>query len=126
MPKVKKIRSAALQSQKARHEPLGQVIEGDEIRGKYAAPIRVGRKNRDAANKKDEDGEYLDPKTSQKILKLSEEQEMELLSEEQQQMFKSKKQQMRSPRGQPIANLDSDDEEEVEDDEDVVVDEDDE
>eukprot|EP00428_Durinskia_dybowskii_P003751 CAMPEP_0170310404 /NCGR_PEP_ID=MMETSP0116_2-20130129/55686_1 /TAXON_ID=400756 /ORGANISM="Durinskia baltica, Strain CSIRO CS-38" /LENGTH=43 /DNA_ID= /DNA_START= /DNA_END= /DNA_ORIENTATION= len=43
MPKVKKIRSSALQSQKARHEPLGQVIEGDEIRGKYAAPIRVGR-----------------------------------------------------------------------------------
>ena len=129
MPKAKKIRSAALQSQKARHEPLGQVIEGDEIRGKYAAPIRVGRKKRDASNKKEEeDGEYLDPKTSQKILKLTEEQELELLAEEQQQEYSWKKQQqqVRSKRGQPISNLDSDDEEEVEDIEDVVVDEDDE
>lgn len=128
MPKAKKIRSAALQSQKARHEPLGQVIEGDEIRGKYAAPIRMGRKKRDGAKKDEEEGEYLDPKTSQKILKLTEEQEMEILAEEQQREYslKNKKHQVRPKGGQPLANLDSDDEEEDEDDEDIVVDEDEE
>jgi hypothetical protein len=88
----------------------------------------MGRKKRDGAKKDEEEGEYLDPKTSQKILKLTEEQEMEILAEEQQREYslKNKMQQMRPKGGQPVANLDSDDEEEDEDDEDIVVDEDEE
>ena len=46
MPKAKKIRSNALTSQNARHEPLGQVIEGDSMRGKYAPPSRGRRKKK--------------------------------------------------------------------------------
>ena len=77
MPKAKKLRSAALTSQRVRHEPLGQVIEGEEIRGKYAAPVRVRRKNVDrhirgeAIEKQrrlDDDNELLDEKMTKKIL----------------------------------------------------------
>ncbi len=118
MPKAKKIRSAALQSQQVRHEPLGQVIEGDKLRGKYAAPIRVGRKTRES---KEEDGEYLDSKTSQKILKLTEEQEMEIQAEEQRDYLKQKR-----PQRTQQATFDSDDEDEEDEIEDVVLDEGDE
>lgn len=114
MPKVKKIRSAALESQQARHEPLGQVIEGDKLRGKYAAPIRVGRKQRGS---KEEDEEYLDPKTSKKILELAEQQEREMNAEEHREFLR----QSRPKKGQQ-ATFDSD--EEVEEEiEDIVIDE---
>ena len=112
MPKVKKIRSAALESQQARHEPLGQVIEGDALRGKYAAPIRVGRKQRDIETEE----EYLDPKTTQKILKLSKEQELEYEAEKQQAWLK----QRRPERGQQTT-FDSD--EEIIEEEEIVIDE---
>jgi len=118
MPKVKKIRSAALKSQHARHEPLGQVIEGDKLRGKYAAPIRVGRKKRSS---NEEDAEYLDPKTSKKILQLTEEQEREVQVEEHRELLK----QARPQKGQQTT-FDSDEEVEEEDIEDIVIEEDEE
>lgn len=114
MPKVKKIRSAALESQQARHEPLGQVIEGDKLRGRYAAPIRVGRKNRGS---NDADGEYLDAKTSTKILKLTEEQEMEMQAEEHRDFLR----QTRPKKGQNTT-FDSDEEVEEEETEDIIID----
>jgi hypothetical protein len=119
MPKVKKIRSAALQSHQVRHEPLGQVIEGDELKGKYAAPIRVGRKIQRGSN--DEDGEYLDAKTSQKILKLTEQQEMEVQAEDHRNFLR----QTRPKRGQNTT-FDSDEEVDEEETEDIIIDEEDE
>ena len=76
MPKAKKIRSAALESQQARHAPLGQVIDGDQMRGKYAAPIRYGRKKREAEAG---EAEFLDEKTTKKILELSNQQREEIV-----------------------------------------------
>lgn len=119
MPKVKKIRSAALESQQARHEPLGQVIEGDKLRGKYAAPIRVGRKNERGSY--DDDGEYLDAKTSSKILKLTEQQEMEMEREEHRDLLRQK----RPKKGQETT-FDSDEEAEEEETEEIIIDEEDE
>lgn len=119
MPKVKRIRSAALESQQARHEPLGQVIEGDKLRGKYAAPIRFGRKKRGS---KSEEEEYFDEKTSRKILQLTQEQEREIQAEEYRDFLK----QARPKKGQQTT-LDSDEEvEEEEEAEEVLIDEDEE
>lgn len=118
MPKVKKIRAAALASQQARHEPLGQVIESDKQRGKYAAPVRFGRKQRDGQQAEEE---FLDAKTSQKILKLSEEQEREIHAEEHREHLRKN----RSNRDKGTA-LDSDDEDEEEEIEEIVLDEDEE
>jgi essential nuclear protein 1 len=81
MPKVKKIRSAALAAKESRHAPLGQMIQEDENRGKYAAAIRSrGKKLKDD---KEED-ELMDEKTTKKILELSREQQLELEREEMQ------------------------------------------
>ena len=118
MPKVKKIRSAALESQQARHEPLGQVIEGDKLRGQYAAPIRVGRKNRQS---KDEDSEYLDVKTSNRILKMTEEQELEMQAEEHRGFLR----QTRPKKGQD-STFDSDEELDEDENEGIIIDEEDE
>lgn len=105
MPKVKKIRSAALESKAARHEPLGQTIAADENRGKYATPkyARPSKKSRD-----DEDeSELLDAKTSQRIVELSKQQQLEVQAE-------SVVTQQRQQQNQNKHELDSDDEEQEE------------
>lgn len=113
MPKVKKIRAAALQSQQARHEPLGQVIEGDQLRGKYAAPIRSRRKQ---SGDQEVEEEYLDAKTSRQILKMTAEQEMEIQAEEHREF-----QRQNRPQRDQLSTFDSDeDDEEIEE---IILDE---
>lgn len=114
MPKVKKIRSAALESQQARHAPLGQVIDGDKMRGKYAAPIRYGRKKRPTEEGQEE---FLDDKTTKKIIDLSNEQRREIEIEEHKKLY--------AKRVNMASALDSD-EEEVEEVEEIFIDEGDE
>jgi essential nuclear protein 1 len=119
MPKVKKIRAAALTTLQVRQEPLGQVLEGDENKNKYAAPIRGGRKQK--SNQEDE--EFLDPKTSKKILDLTREQQLQMQAEEEQlQLRKNNRQQQQQ---QSVVD-DSDDEEEEDDIDDESLDDDDE
>jgi essential nuclear protein 1 len=108
MPKVKKIRAAALTSLQVRQEPLGQVLEGDENKNKYAAPIRGGRKQK--SNQEDE--EFLDPKTSKKILDLTREQQLQMQAEEEQLHLRKNR---REQQQQQQSVIDSDDEEEEED-----------
>lgn len=106
MPKVKKIRASALTSLQVRQEPLGQVLEGDENKHKYAAPIRGRRKEKSSQ----EDEEYLDPKTSKKILDLTREQQLQMQAEEEQlQLRKNRREQQQQ---QQSGVVDSDDEEE--------------
>ena len=115
MPKVKKIRAPALASQQARHEPLGQVIEGDAIRGKYAAPTR-GRRNR---RKDDEDEhEFLDQTTTKKILDLSKQQQIEMEMEEHREWQRKNNMQT----GPSFVDSDEEEEEEVQ----ILIDEGDE
>lgn len=93
MPKIKKIRSAALAAQTERHEPLGQVLQDDENRHKYAsaASVRKHFKNRGGGNNDDNDGsEFLDEKTSARILELSKQQQAELDAEEELQRHKQR------------------------------------
>lgn len=122
MPKVKKqLRAPALDSQQnIRHEPLGQVIDGDANRGKYAVPSRRNDINK---NKKQfqQEQEYLDRKTSQRILDMSREQDVEDELEEQRRW---QKQHQRQRQQQPTAAaaMDSDDEEEEEEEE-IFIDE---
>ena len=109
MPKAKKIRANALVSQQVRHEPLGQVIEGDEMRGKYAAPSRGRRKTKRGT----EDEEYLDEKTSQKILDMTRDQQSEMEMEE-----RARRQRMLQHQHEGV--VDSDEEYEEEE---IVIDE---
>lgn len=79
MPKIKKPRTnAALTSLTARHEPLGQTIQNDENRLKYASSRKSSRRGR---GEETEEG-FLDEKTSGRILKLSKEQRLEMEAEE--------------------------------------------
>mmetsp|Transcript_7332 Transcript_7332/g.12770 ORF Transcript_7332/g.12770 Transcript_7332/m.12770 type:complete len:459 (+) Transcript_7332:142-1518(+) len=119
MPKVKKLRAPALESQQARHEPLGQVIEGDALRGKYAAPSR-GRRKPKKGSKTDE--EYLDEKTSKRILDMSKEQQMEDEIEEQ----KAWQQKYRGQLGEQNQMIQDSDEEEEEEVEEIIIEEGDE
>lgn len=116
MPKARKIRSNALTSQSVRHEPLGQVIEGDSIRGKYAPPSRGRRKNRKGENEEDE---FLDDKTSKKILDMTNEQKTQMEIEERFEMHRKRDQ-------QGLVVMDSDDEEEEVETEEIFIDEEDE
>lgn len=107
MPKVKKIRAAALTAQTTRHAPLGQTIVEDEHRDKFAV-VRNRRKSHgskkghDDNNDDDEDpADLLDEKTTRKILNLSREQQMEVEMEE-----------ARKERGRSKAAAHVDDEEE--------------
>lgn len=88
MPKVKKIRSNALTAQAERHKPLGQAIQEDANRNKFAAR-KDRRKNRE--QKDDLEGEFLDEKTSKRILELSREQKLQMEVEEDVQRRKSSK-----------------------------------
>lgn len=85
MPKVKKIRSAALAAQTTRHAPLGQTIIEADHRDKFAV-VRNRRKVRKGTNtgNDDEEGEesLLDEKTTRKILQLSRQQQLEVEAEE--------------------------------------------
>jgi essential nuclear protein 1 len=80
MPKVKKIRAAALDSQRSRHEPLGQVIQDDSNRKKYVA--RSTRQKHRESEDDDNGNNLLDEKTSQRIMDLSQAQQRELDAEE--------------------------------------------
>ena len=110
MPKVKKIRAAARESKAVRHEPLGQTIATDANRGKYATPKYARPEPKATVT---EDGELLDAKTSQRILELSKEQQLELQAES---VVAQK--QLRTHKHE----IDSDDDDE---DESVLLDEDD-
>ena len=114
MPKVKRIRSAALVTQNARHAPLGQVIQADENRSKYAAVRgqreKKGRKNGNVDN--DGDGDLIDAKTSRKILELSREQQLEMEAEEQLRYDqKRQQQQQRQKKSSERKGHDNDDDE---------------
>ena len=90
MPKEpKKNRSAAI-GKSTRHAPLGQVIQDDANRGKYATRKVPGISNSDSkGNNADVDREdneigLLDEKTSKKILDMGREQQREVELEEEQ------------------------------------------
>ena len=118
MPKAKKLRAPALQAQEVRHEPLGQVIEGDSQRGSKYAPNTGRRKRRkDLAG----EGEFLDEKTAQKIVEMSREQQIEEEIDEQRSLHqKNQRQQQQQTKG---LIDDSDEEDEEEEIEEIVVDE---
>lgn len=120
MPKVKRIRAAALDAQQTRHAPLGQVIQADESRGKFAAAgkMKSTRPRRDSDD--DDQEELLDEKTSARILEMSREQQLEMEMEEQRQRARAgeEKQAKDSRR-----YVDSEDEEEQEDEQSVLLDE---
>ena len=80
MPKVKKIRSAALAGKQARHAPLGQIIQEDENRGKYAPAVRNRRPKKDDKEEKDDD--LMDERASKRILEMSREQQLEMERED--------------------------------------------
>jgi essential nuclear protein 1 len=114
MPKVIKIRAAALDAQQTRHAPLGQVIQDDENRGRYAV---VGR-NR-AAGKNDDEvvQELLDEKTSKRILEISREQQLEFEIEEE------RARKSHSSRKARVVYSDDDEGEEDEDEESMLLEE---
>ncbi|KAG7353847.1 Bystin-domain containing protein [Nitzschia inconspicua] len=116
MPKVKKLRAPALDSQQVRHEPLGQVIDGDANRGKYAVPSRRRRSSKEIK----QNDEYLDEKTSRRILEMSQEQDLEEELEEQRRWTQ---QQIKGKRQQNVAAAMDSDEEEDEEVEDIFIDE---
>jgi len=121
MPKVKKLRAPALDSQQVRHEPLGQVIDGDSERGSKYAP-NTGRRKR----RKDQagEGEFLDEKTSRKILEMSREQQIEEQVDEQRSLhLKNRRQQQEQTQLSKGMLDDSDDEEDDEELEEISVDE---
>jgi hypothetical protein len=122
MPKAKKLRAPALESKQVRHEPLGQAIEGDILRGKYAAPSRGRRKQ---SNQGAQNEEYLDEKTSKKILDMSREQQMEEEIDEQRKWHSGGKQRNNSSMSNDN-DYDDSDEEEVEEIEEIILDDDEE
>jgi hypothetical protein len=112
MPKVKRIRAAALAlSTSTRQAPLGQVIQDDENRGKYASITSRRTKRR----KDDEDhvDEFFDEKTSRRILELSRDQQLEEEAEgERQQRKKDHVNPQTKPNAKEIMeNSDDEDEE---------------
>jgi essential nuclear protein 1 len=109
MPKVKKIRSAALERQAARHEPLGQVIHEDAIRDQYAPISRRRRKQK--REREGDDQQLLDEKTSRRILELSRTQRLEIDAEEE---IESRKRQRERQQNREDAEVDSDDEKDQE------------
>ena len=105
MPKVaKKIGAAALAGRAERHQPLGQAIQDDANRNKYAA--NKGRRKKKRVRDDDADGNLLDARASQRILELSRTQQLEVEAEEEIQR--------RKPQQQRNVAFDSDEEEEKE------------
>ena len=108
MPKInKKIRAAALASQSARHEPLGQVITEDASRNKVVAP-KGRRENQKGTEDETDASRLLDEKSSQRILALSQAQQLEMGAED--EVSRRKNQRAVNSR----ERADSDDEEEEE------------
>jgi len=108
MPKInKKIRAAALASQSARHEPLGQVITEDASRNKVVAP-KGRRENQKGTEDEPDASRLLDEKSSQRILALSQAQQLEMGAED--EVSRRKNQRAVNSR----ERADSDDEEEEE------------
>lgn len=110
MPKVKKIRSAALVGQTTRHAPLGQQIQDDEDHGKFAMVGTRTKRNRRGDENMDE---LYDEKTSRRILELGREQQMEMEREEEEQARRNRVSEGNARR-QHEAAMDSSDEEEEE------------
>lgn len=110
MPKIKKIRAAALTSQAVRHEPLGQAILEDENRNKYASTRGLRRDTNDDGIDGSE-FHLMDAKSSEKILKLSKEQRLEVEAEEEIQRQKHRKQ---GHSDMVVPDSDDDEEEEEE------------
>jgi len=115
MPKVKKIRSAALESQTVRHDPLGQEIVDDANRRKFAS---MSRRQKNKAGSNEEVDEHFDTKTSQRILELSKAQQLEFQVEDEVQRHRN----IREVNSEDES--DSEQEEEIDDD-DVFVQQDD-
>jgi essential nuclear protein 1 len=113
MPKITKIRSAALSAQATRHAPLGQTILEDEQRDKFAVVRQRRDKSHRKSNGKGEE-EELDEKATRKILQLSREQQLEVEADD-----------VREQRRQRNKKSAEDDEEEDGDEESVLLDEDD-
>lgn len=108
MPKIKKIRAAALESKAVRHEPLGQTIQADANRGKYATP-KYARPKKPLED--DEEGELLDAKTSARIVELSKQQQLELQAES--VVVQKKRQQHRPDRRHALDSDEDDDDEDA-------------
>mmetsp|Transcript_284 Transcript_284/g.696 ORF Transcript_284/g.696 Transcript_284/m.696 type:complete len:479 (+) Transcript_284:123-1559(+) len=129
MPKAKKLRAPALESQQVRHEPLGQTIDGDTNRGKYALPVR-GKPHQQRQEGEDGQDVYLDEKTSRRILDMSSQQQLEEDLEQQRRYNNNnsnsqqgrQQQQGRHPK---TSTTDSDDDKEEDDDEieEIILDE---
>lgn len=109
MPKSKKIRSSALEGQSVRHEPLGKVINKDAHLQRYGN-VSVPRANGKKWRNNDGNGE-LDSKTSQRILQMSQQQQLEIDAE----LERNERIQKNREREQRVID-DSDNEEENEDD----------
>ena len=97
MPKVTKIRAAALESKAVRHEPLGQTIAADVNRGKFATQKSYARPHQKVRLDGDYEAEVLDAKTSQRIVELSKQQQLELQAES----VAAQKRQHRTQKQQP-------------------------
>ena len=113
MPKSKKIRSASLTTKQVRHEPLGQTIQDDNMRNKYAAPIRTRRKQKSSNEISAADGEYLDEKTSQKIFEMSKHQQLEIQAEEERDALMKQQQKTKKQGSNYYDDSDEEEEEEI-------------
>ena len=123
MPKVKKIRAAALTGKEERHQPLGQVIHDDANRNKYASHKNRRKDSRKSDNDQDSD-KLLDEKASRKIMELSRSQQLEVEAEE--EILRRKKQRaghVGGAAGGGVAAVDSDDEEDDEEIDSVLLEE---
>mmetsp|Transcript_3556 Transcript_3556/g.4806 ORF Transcript_3556/g.4806 Transcript_3556/m.4806 type:complete len:463 (-) Transcript_3556:198-1586(-) len=117
MPKEPKKNVGAAVGRSMRHAPLGQVIQTDENRGKYA-PIRSRAAKKDGGSDDEED--LLDERVSRNILQLSREQQLEVEAEESRKRAKARGRTAGAgERRRIVAEMDSSDEEE-EDDESVM------
>ena len=98
MPKVKKIRSAALAGKPSRHAPLGQIIQEDENRGKYAATMKHRGGQKKNGQPDDDNDELMEERASKQILELSREQQLEIEREDvQRQQQKRRNQATKKP-----------------------------
>ena len=120
MPKAKKLRAPALDSQDVRHEPLGQVIDGDAQRGsKYALSTGRRKRTKDGAG----EGEFLDEKTSRKIMEMSREQQIEEEIDEQRTWHKKNERQQQQQAQLSKGMLDDSEDEDDDEIEEIIIDE---
>lgn len=149
MPKETKKKSSVTTGNSTRHAPLGQVIQDDANRGKFAtrksAIAGGGKSRREIVDDPNEESEMLDEKTSRKILELSRDQQREVQDEEEEKQRRkisktqsqkngnNKQQQSTQPMRKAKNNdssdedsdSDDDDNEEYEEEEEIMVEHDD-